>query len=290
VITDGRYLLRAESNTMLWRYDTRWRRTKRVPFGNGLPFELYEGDGHALLVQHIEGSILASVVGASDPSTTLATANYDGKVWAFAGDKSAWTSVPEYVLLPPEGESTSASGLLRIADGALIDPLVDVVGVRTVTAVPKSRLVVLVGSGKVTVYDPNSGHAGYRFALANDAANPQVRFRKEGAELWINDVDTMLKIETRDWEVIEAAGPPSEAEIQAPIAQWVFADDESVACLLRPDENEVVIVDSSTLELVEAVSFKASPVDVVRRNDKLVAVTGSGDVMRARLSARLADL
>ncbi len=280
----GRYLLRQLNSTTLWRYDRRWRRTQQLSPFAGAEFSCVEGKARVLLARTVEGRLVTSVHGAVEPGTALASGVYENGKWTFTGDNQAWAHVPEYTFLSSDDAKRA---LLRIGDGAEPDPLEDVDGVTSVIDVPESRLVVLAGGGRITVYDPHSRHAGFRLSLPSAStakSDPRLRFRDGGKELWLNDFSSLLKLETRNWTVVDAAGFVADAEQQSSplINEWTFTSDESAAVVCRSDQHSVGVVDTETLELITEISCNSEPVDAVLIDERVVATDNLGKVLRGR--------
>ena len=291
VIADesGRYVLTQLNENTLWRYDRRWRRSSTFqPFGD-MSFAVIEGEHQLAAVSQREagGGLEAKVLSPRAPALALATANYVD-TWVFEGDPQVWANVPEYVITR---QKDGTNGLLRIADDAEIDPLEGFGPVHQVAQVPNSRLVVLGGSASYTVYDPIAMRSIRHFELAGKNQTPFLRFRHED-ELWINDTDTMLKIETRQFEVVDAAGSDIDPEVNGEssphhggFGRWAFAAHNELCVVTRPRMGDVLVLDTMSMLPVARGVFKSGvPLEalLVGRNS-IVAVDAAGNRLRTRL-------
>jgi hypothetical protein len=273
-----RYLAARADNGDVVRFDRRWRRTERFTIDAPGDVRIVEGNGAlAVVTVTADGSIVdATVRSAHDPAAVIAVGRYDDG-WVFDGDKQAWTSVPEYLLLHPgDGQL-----LVRIADDAEADPLEDQPLFGSVTSFPDARLLALTTHGKVVVYDPVTRKDLATFRLSVDVLPPQLQFREGGKEMWLDDTRTIMKLDTRAWNVLDAAGPDhAEAEsdddeeegdadahgrdeTSVPgIGAWALSSDERHCAVAVPGNREVLVLDAGTMLPVAQLAFDASPDDV----------------------------
>lgn len=254
-----RYVVAAAADRLA-RYDRRWRRTtKSEPF-DGDCFEAKDGNGHLLCIHTnlvADGPLVrAAVYHASDPVRPVAMGTYDRK-WRFEGRNQAWQYVPEYLLVELDGRMS----LLRIADHAEFDPLeVDgLASVNSVVALEGSRLVLLAGNGEIHVYDPVRRLEMARFELAGGVVRPTLRVASGGDILWVDDVDTLLQIDTRSWQAIDAAGSESPGDV---IVSWSLSANEHWVAVARRSDEGVLLLEARTL-LPTAQLELLQPVDQV---------------------------
>lgn len=282
MITDGRYFLTALGTTQLWRYDQRWKRRSVIEPESQVPFRPVEGTQALLLVgAAAPDEVLLSVHIPSSPKLPVATARFHEGNWAFKGDTSAWAMVPEHVLVPWEGKVA----LIRIADNAEIDLLEDVAEPSALIHVPDSRLIVLAGSGAVTVYDPQARHAGVRLKLTQTTGLPVMEFRDGDKELWLSDGPTLMKLETANWTVVDAAESQTEDDEPTPdIINWTLTQDEDRVLILRDGTSDVVIADALSLEPLATFKTKTQAVDVIEDDKgRIFAIDIEGRLPKAKV-------
>jgi hypothetical protein len=304
VIVDesGRYVHTQLNETTLWRYDRRWRKVSMCqPYGDKA-FTTIDGKHHFAVVHQAEpgGEVEVTLRSAADPEAVLATGRFVD-TWIFEGEPKLWGRVPEYIITK---QKDGNSALLRIEDDAEVDPLEGFESAHTVVAVPNSRLVVVGGAGSYTVYDPVAMRAIRHYQLAGGNQLPFMRFRND-EELWLNDVDTMLKIETKQFEVIDAAGSdigetegpsegqtegPSEGPIEGPkelggFGRWTFAAGNELCVVTRPNVGDVLVLDAvSMLPVARGVLSRGLPLEAVLiGRNTIVATDVEGKPLRTRL-------
>lgn len=300
--SSARYLLTALDRHRLWRYDRRWRRSSVFsPFGEQ-PFLFLPGQGSAFALVTVHSGppnlhLEVTVRSSHQVGIIRAQAVYEQEEWTFSGDNHAWAQVPEYVLLTSEELPADSPAprpiLLRIADDAEPDELEGVEGARVVTPVPGSRLVVLAGAGKIYVYEPVVRRVVANFDLAGGTEHLDLGFRDDN-ELWIADGDTLVKVDSKSWKVLDAAGTAEVVDAAEATAEgqkrsghfgrWSFVADNELALVTRPDIGDVLALDAVTMLPVGRAVFRSRPLDACLLGKNLVlAVDDSGEVWRCRL-------
>lgn len=291
VITDesGRYALTQLNETVLWRYDRRWRSVSmHQPFGD-MPFTSVEGKHHLAVISQPNpgGEIAVSIRAVAHPEIVLATGTFID-TWVFEGEPSLWALVPEYILI---SQKDGRTGLLRIADNAEIDILEGFDTPHAVAQVPNSRLVVLAGPASYTVYDAVAERSIRHFELAGGNQKPMLRFRNS-EELWLNDVDTMLKVETKSFEVVDAAGSDvgEHTHVDTPteklggFGRWTFAAENELCVVTRPNVGDVLVLDGvSMLPVARGIFNRGLPIEaMLMGRNTIIATDIQGRPLRTR--------
>jgi hypothetical protein len=292
VITDEsrRYVLTQLNPSTLWHYDRRWRRVSAYQPHAEDAFTTLEGRHHFAVVHQPEagGKIEVTLRSANAPTTVLATGRFVDS-WVFEGEAKLWGLVPEYLVTR---EKDGRNGLLRIEDDAEIDALEGFTSVNTIIGVPDSRLVIVGSPGSYTVYDPIAVRSIRHYQLAGGNQSPSMQFRNN-EELWLNDIDTMLKIETKQFEVIDAAGSELDEGVEADtvvgrpggFGRWNFAAEKELCVVTRPNVGDVLVLDAvSMLPVARGVFKHGQPMEalLIGRNT-VIATDANGEVLRTRL-------
>ena len=270
------------------RRDFRWRKTTQVSLDVDV-VSYFEGEsGNFLIVESQDTSTVScSVRSIADPVHAVASGAFDGSDWAFSGESQAWATVPEYLMIPGDGKRRH---LLRIADGAKPDPLEHLGVIDAVCPVPHSRLVVLSGEAHLTVWDPVGRRAGAHLRLVAGTELPEMRFRNTGSELWVNDGSSLLKLETKNWEIVDAAGfgdePGSDQEpreVVPSIVRWVFDEAQQTCGVIQAGEPRILLIDAASMLPLETLQFAFQPADVLVRGRRVDVISREGEFQKARL-------
>ncbi len=142
----GRYVLTRSATGSWLQHDRRWRRSS--PFRDP-DVEVKAGaPGYFRTAKFTSEAISCSVCATSKAKDLpLSNGTFANGSWQFSGDVQAWANVSEYLLFP---QVDGRAHLLRIADGAEIDPLEGLGVIERVVEIPESRLLVLAGEGHLT--------------------------------------------------------------------------------------------------------------------------------------------
>lgn len=270
---DSRHLLSA-TGAGVFRYDRRWRRSQRVEIPEAS--SVTEGTaGHFLVWSESAGVIEAEVRTVDQPDLAVASGTFDGS-WSFEGDNKRWAFVDEYLVA---SDHEGREQLVRIVDEAKPVPLDELPDVQTAVAVPGVKLVVLLGAEYVTVLDPETGRVGERLKLAHEDAPPsRARFRPEAEELWLDNGGTLVALDARKWEVIDAAG----FEGTDRISHWDFAPNDTVL-VGQHGSASMLVLDLKTMLPSGVANAKRPAIDAAVTEGVVVSVDETGAFERTRV-------
>lgn len=166
-------------------------------------------------------------------------------------------------------------------------------GIIGVTEVPDQDLLVIAvqRSSTLILYDPRSRRVVRKIELAGRLGNPNPRFRKMAPEVWVDDYDTLLRLDVRDWLVRDKArlqGPGSgepAPEARAFIGGFDFNRDESLCAVARPFSGDVVALDTQTFKVTGRARTGRQPLDVALWSDGRVFARDwkTGDLLQGTL-------
>lgn len=234
-----------------------------------------------------------------DVETVLASAVWDGEGWTLDGDASIWEDVPRYVKVD---RGDGLSGLVRLAEGpASIDPLnwfwdgpydhgwqglfgpVEIPG--------ESRLIFPVQrDSHPVIYDPEARRVVGRLTLSGSHGNPSLRFLRTRPELWADDRDTLLRLRTDTWDVMDSQvlQGASDAGVGQFIGDFWIPYDERVCFVARPFSGDVLTLDTDTFTVTSEIQLGRQPLEVARLGDELIARDWkTRSLMRAELPDQL---
>lgn len=234
-----------------------------------------------------------------DVETVVASAVWDGEGWTLDGDSSIWEDAPRYVQVD---RGDGQSGLVRLTDGpASIDPLSwfwegsydhGWQGLFAPVEIPgESRLIFPVQrDSHPVIYDPEARRVVGRLNLAGGHGNPSLRFLRTGPELWADDRDTLLRLRTDTWHVVDSQvlQEASDAGVGQFIGDFWIPYDERVCFVARPFSGDVLTLDMDTFTVTSEIKLGRQPLEVARLGDELIARDWkTRDLLRAELPDHL---
>ena len=94
-------------------------------------------------------------------------------------------------------------------------------------------------------------------------------FRCDGEELWASDYDTLLKVGTSAWEIIDKIRlqGPSQTKTMQFIGGFNLSSDEKHCIVARPFSNDVVLMDCKGFKKIKEVKCKGEPINSVITKD-----------------------
>jgi hypothetical protein len=153
-------------------------------------------------------------------------------------------------------------------------------------------LVSIQRDSEPVLYDPGQQRALGKISLANRSGNPHLVFRGTAFELWASDYDTLLRLDPRDWKVMNALRlqqAPSASGTSAGtvlfIGGFAFNKDESLCAVARPYSGDVVALDTATFQVRNRAVTGGQPLDVALLSDGRVFCRDwkSGELLLSRL-------
>jgi hypothetical protein len=287
----------------IWVYEPPTGRAQRVALADTRHVTLYAGAGdHFAAVHHgPEHGLRISVRRLAAPADALAEVALAETSARFAGDPAAWAPVPRAYVAYARWQGTANYYLF------LLDPERGQVEAQTfawfdasydhgyqaplaATAVPGTDLLLIAVSrdSRPVLYDPRRRAAVGHVALAGRHGNPTLRFRRDGAELWADDYDTLLRLDPLDWSIRDGrrlqAGPGPGSRLF--IGEFAFNRDESLCAVARPFSGDVVALDATTFRVTQRAALGRQPLEVALLGGGRVLARDwrSGDLLRGTLA------
>ena len=266
---------------VLWRYDIRRGRADRLPlFPTG--FRMYPGtDGRSVLVgESTDGGHRFTVRPIADIERVVCEAHHDGRRWTFAGDRTPWSTVPGYVVVEPPAPGQWSTLLHLDEDDPDPDPLAwyrtgpydhGWQGLLDAHELPHEALLVIAvqRDSNPVVYDPATRTVVDRLRLADRGGNPSLYFRRHTSELWVDDYDTVLRLDPASRRTLDSRrlqGDDGTGGRQF-VGSFSLPWDERACVVARPFSGDVVVVDTVTFDVVGRVRLGDQPIDAVLLGD-----------------------
>jgi hypothetical protein len=269
----------------LWAYEVGNPEPRQNRLSDAKWLTLVPGtDDHFAIVHHFEdGRVRLTSHSFRDISETISaielriedveSGNVERAVARFTGEESAWSFLPRAYLIRPFEES-----LLLLVDWNLkatqIQPpfwykeSYDTIyqGILSVTEIPGSSSLIFSmqrDSGPV-VYDPSARKIVRKLELGGASGAPQLFFRRDLPELWASDYDTIVRVDSRNWEVLGRLKleEGQDGMVRTNIGKYYFGTDERLCLVARPHSGDVVGIDPSTFAVILRAQTGGQPEDV----------------------------
>jgi hypothetical protein len=290
----------ADKNS-LWVLNTDTEEVERVRLSDANYFSLHPGkENHFAVVHHFDNNRLEiSAHSASAPAMPLANISLTASEQRFEGDSGVWEQLPKAYVSYYVYQGEKAYWLF------LVDPVRGQVslqqfewykdsydegyqGIIGVAEVPNQNLLLVSvqRDSHPVLYDPHHRRVIRKLSLADRAGNPRPRFRSQANELWVDDYDTLLKLDPTDWTVKasqrlqDAAGGTRQF-----IGEFEFNDDESLCAVARPFGGDVIALDTYTFKIRYRCEIGREPLQVAILRDGRVLARDwkTGALLKGRL-------
>lgn len=253
----------------------------------------YEEDKFAVTVHHFD-----------NPGMVLARCRIEGNDARFEGMPAVWEHVPRhytrtsrsnreinYSLVIVDPVIGATSQILKWFDG--YDKMYQsVLGATEIPGRPYV-LIAVQRSSTIILHDPAAKRKVGEISLADRGGNPGLYFRRTANELWADDYDTLLKLDSQDWAVIAKRrlqlGVPDTTGLTAESRQFIgdftFTSDESFCCVARPFSGDVIALDPTNMKTVAIAKLGRQPMQVAALRDGTVYARDwmSGDLLKGQL-------
>jgi hypothetical protein len=163
-------------------------------------------------------------------------------------------------------------------------------GVIGVVEVPGSDLLIVSvqRDSSPVLYDPRTRTAVRKISLAGRGGNPTLRFRRTAPELWADDYDALLRLDPRDWSILDAIRVQDAAggNAQLFIGGYAFNPAETLCAVARPYSGDVVALDTTSFKITHSVAVAQQPLDVALLSDGRVFARDwkTGDLLQGILA------
>jgi hypothetical protein len=271
----------SSGEVLLWRYRVAERREERIHIP-GRGFSAYPAADwiHLMVKQKLEdGSYLFTIRPITDVESVLATGIHTGRTWTSDGPSELWDLVPRYVLAWSEEARRTVMLHLDQHDPEL-DPLdwhnresydLDYQGLVGVYPIPGSDLLIISvqRDSSPVLYDPRQRQVVRRIRLSDGHGNPSLYFRHLADELWADDYDTLLRLRSGSWEVLDSLQlqGPGDGFVQRFIGEFWFPPEEDFCLVARPFSGDVVLIDPVRFEVIKSIPIESQPIVAVKLRD-----------------------
>lgn len=289
----------------LWVFDVPREKEMPVPLASGAGYLSVHcrNPSHFAVAHHFGGSRFEVTVHEfAQPGRAVARGVFAADGSSLDGDPALWGLVPRlyiaYIGFPPWRDFV----LLRVAAAESrieaqrlewYDESYDQMyqGIVAVVEIPGREVAVVSvqRSSRLVLHDLATGRSTGGVELAGSGGNPDVRLRRDGAELWASDYDSLVVVDPVNWKVLRSRRIQGAAwGTQQFVGEYAFDRDEKLCVVARPFAADVVGVDARTLRIVSRAKVGGQPLQVaVVGGDQVVARDWkTGTLLRGRLERR----
>ncbi len=139
-------------------------------------------------------------------------------------------------------------------------------GILNVTEIPDSSLLIfsIQRDSEPLLFDPSKRKIVQKLSLADRRGNPQLYFRRTAAELWASDYDTLIRLDSRNWDLLSTLKLEEghDGMKTSNVGEYYFSPDESLCLVARPHSGDIVGIDSNTFTVTFQVEIGGQPQDV----------------------------
>lgn len=212
-----------------------------------------------------------------------ATSPWKSTAARFLGTRSVWSSLPKayiihalkksLLLLVDAGTETAQIHSLSWYAKSYDTMYQGIIGV---TEVADGSLLVISfqRDSEPVLYDPTTGNLVAKLRLAGRLGSPQLFLRRRSQEIWASDYDTMVRLDSRTWAVLNSLKlqEPRNGMARSNIGQYCFNREETVCAVARPHSGDVLGIDTSSFATILRAEIGGQPEDVgVLRGDHVIA-------------------
>ncbi len=269
----------------LWILDVDSGKVRKVGSEGARYLTLYLGrHDHFAAVHNWNGEKVAITVHSfANPETILARCEVAGNAVRVRGTPEIWSNVPSHYVAYLMQPTWSDFGLISIDHGAgaslqSFDWYNDSYdkgyqGVGEATEIPGSNVLIISvqRSSRLIFYDPEKRAKVGELALADRNGNPTAFFRRTANELWADDYDTLLKIGTNDWRILDSQRlQDGRGQMRQFIGEFSFDVAETLCGVARPFSGDVVGIDPTTFKVTCRARLGDQPLSLAVLRDRRV--------------------
>jgi hypothetical protein len=256
------------------------------------------------VVHHYEANKLEmSAHSFAEPASPLSKFTIEDGKKSFDGKLDIWNKLPKAYIAYYE-DLTKSDFFLFIVDGVRGDMQAHhfdwyddssydkgYQGIVGVTEVPgKDILLVSVQRcSELVIYDPEGKRILGKIKLGDRSGNPIPRFRKTEKELWVNDYDTLLRLDTSNWGIKNSRRLQEEQDGCGKfIGAYAFNRMETLCAVARPFSSDVVALDTKSFKVRYRAETGGMPIECALLSDGRVFARDwkTGELLKGSLTRK----
>lgn len=295
----------------LWVYALGESEPKQIHLSDTKRLTPVQGRGdHFAVVHHFENDrVLLTAHSYRDVSETISSIDLhigktkstdisEGKDVQFAGDTSAWAFLPQAYIVQASNEFflllvNSNKKNTQIQSLSWYKKSYDLMhqGILGVTEIPGSSLLIvsIQRDSQPVLYDPVTLKVMRTLKLGGSSGSPQLFLRSKAHELWASDYDTLVRLDSRSWSVLDALKlqEAKDGMQRLFIGEYCFNSDESLCAVACPYNGDVVGIDPNNFKVIFRAEMQGQPLEVGLLRDNYVIARDwkTGQLLQGTLQA-----
>jgi hypothetical protein len=292
----------------LWVYEIATEKIRHVKVGNARGVRIVPGSDDYFAMQPCgpqvkEGRTEFLASSMSSPGEVLSRISIDKGAATFEGEVEVWQHLPrayespllvhgryhEFLILVNSRQQTVEFQPMDWYNWQSYD--MGYQNVLGVVEIPGQNLLIfpIQRDSCPVIYDPEKRMVVGKIPLADRRGNPSIHFLKSRREAWANDYDTILRLDSANWSVLNKARLQEADKNHG----WRFIGgfwlnkSETLCAVARPYSGDVLALDTRTFKVSHSAAVGGEPLEVVLLADDRVIARDwhSGKILRGRLRA-----
>jgi hypothetical protein len=259
----------------LWIYSSDKNDVESIKFSDAQYLSIHKGDNDYFSVGHNfnDSKFEITVHHFSNPTKIVCRLSFNNFKNTVIGETNILSHVPKYYIANLKINNEFRFHLFRIDNGQLstIDDKINwyyqgnfdfgYQGLIGVTEYKDELIFCVQRDGSLYRYSLISDEIIEKITLANKYGNPRVTFCEDFSELWVDDYDTLLKINPKNWKV-ENNKLLQDADKGTGQFIGSYSINNDSVVIPRPYSSDILILDKN-LNIKISIKVESQPLEAI---------------------------
>ena len=267
----------------LWIYNSEKKDSVNFKLSDSQYLSIYQGQNDYFSIGHNynDSKFEITIHHFSNPTIILCKLSFDNFKTSVNGDVSLLRQVPKYYLASLKLNDDFKFHLFNVENGQmeLFDNKLDwyydgnfdfgYQGLIGVTEYKSELIFCVQRDGSLYRYSLESNKIIEKISLAKQYGNPRVTFCEDFKELWVDDYDTLLKINPQNWKIEKSKQlQPAQERTGQFIGSYSINKDSII--VPRPFSSDILLLDKN-LNIKTKINVGKQPLEAVILKNLIVA-------------------